>query len=85
MTSGMSVAGFVAEIIGVINAIIPVLISVALIFFFYGLIKYIYNAGDARGHGQSKELILWGLAALFVLMSLWGILDFAQMALFPAG
>lgn len=78
-------AGFVANIIGIINAIIPILIMVALIIFFVGLIKYIYNTGDAHGHGVGNEFILWGLVALFVLMSLWGILDVAKTAIFPQG
>jgi cbb3-type cytochrome oxidase subunit 3 len=81
--SGTTFAGFIGNIIGVIDALIPLLISVAMVIFFVGLIQYIYNSGDAHGHGKSKELILWGLVALFVLMSLWGILDLAKTSIFP--
>lgn len=82
-STGLSFASFVNEMVGVINAIIPVLVSLALLVFFIGLIKYIYNAGDVRAHTQGLEFIKWGLVALFVLLSVWGILDVAQMFVFP--
>jgi len=79
---GVSCAGVVDNIIAVIDAIIPILVMVALIIFFVGLIQYISQSGDAHAHGKSKGLILWGLVALFVLMSLWGILEIA-LSVFP--
>ena len=64
----------VKDIIGLISGTIPLLAAIAVAVFFVGLIRYIYQTGDARGHAPGKDTILWGLVALFVLFSLAGIL-----------
>jgi len=43
-------------------------------FFIAGGIRFIYKSGDARGHGADKTILAWGLIALFILVSVWGIL-----------
>lgn len=83
-SNSMTFAGFIGQIIGVIDALIPLLISVAVLVFFIGLVQYISQSGDAHAHSKNKQLILWGLVALFVLLSLWGILDFAKTSIFPS-
>lgn len=81
-SNGTTFASFVAQIIGVINTIIPVLITIALLIFFIGLVRYIIDAEDAHAHAQGGKFILWGLVAMFVLLSLWGILDVAKTSIF---
>ena len=41
--------------------------------FFWGLVRYIYSAGEGE-HREGRDLMLWGLLALFVLFSIYGIL-----------
>ncbi len=49
---------------------------IALTFFFWGLVKFINNASDTDEHEQGKQFMIWGLIAFFVLVSLWGIVNF---------
>lgn len=72
-------------LVGLINGIIPVVAGIAIVVFFWGLVRYIYSAGDERVHANGKELITWGLLALFVLFSIWGILGLLQRSLLPSG
>lgn len=53
----------------------------ALLFFFWGLAKFIFNAGDAKGNQEGRQLMLWGVVALFVLLSVWGLVRFVQETL----
>lgn len=62
------------EAISIINLLIPVLVTLALILFFVGLIRYLAKSGDEKGKQRDKEVILWGLIALFIIFSIWGIL-----------
>ena len=62
------------ETISIINLLIPVLVTLALILFFVGLIRYLAKSGDEKGKQRDKEVILWGLIALFIIFSVWGIL-----------
>lgn len=63
----------VGFIICYINRIIPLVIGVALLVFFWGIIRYIWSGGeDAKAKG--RNLMLWGVIALFVMVSIFGIL-----------
>lgn len=63
----------VGNIIGLINYAVPVFIGIALAIFFWGLVKFVYRTGDAHGKDADKQLLVWGLVALFVLVSVWGL------------
>jgi succinate dehydrogenase hydrophobic anchor subunit len=67
--------------ISLINFVIPVLVALALVLFLWGGVRYIYKASDAHGKGADKEVLLWGVIALFVLVSVWGILRILREAL----
>jgi Flp pilus assembly pilin Flp len=72
---------FVAAISKLEVAVIPVLIAAALIAFFYGLIRYILIAHKgAAAAANSRSVMIYGLIALFVMISVWGIIRIAQQA-----
>ena len=56
---------------------IPVVAGIALLAFIWGLIKFISRVGgDEKAVTEGQKLMIWGLIALFVMMSVWGILRF---------
>ena|SRR3989344_2219398 len=55
----------------VISALIPIVFAVALLLFFWGLVKYIW--GGAEDKDKAKNLMIWAVIALFVMSSVWGI------------
>lgn len=57
-----------------ISLAIPVVAGLALLVFFFGLTKFILKAGDEKEVESGKNLMIWGTIALFVLVSIWGIL-----------
>ena len=59
----------------------PVLGGIALLVFFWGLAKFIKNAGDVGKHQEGKDLMIWGVVALFIMVTLWGLIGFAQSSL----
>lgn len=68
------------ELIGIfldlIGVIIPVIASLALLVFFWGLAKFIMNvSGDAKAVAEGKNLMIWGFIAIFIMVSIWGILS----------
>lgn len=56
------------------NRLIPLLIAVALVAFFYGLVGYIWK----KKPGEAKNVMVAGLLGLFVMVSVWGIIRIAQ-------
>lgn len=45
----------------------------AIALFFWGLVKFMSNAGDTAEHEKGKKFIMWGLICFVVIISLWGI------------
>lgn len=70
--------GAVARLVG---ALVPILITLALVAFFWGLIQYLVKGGDKKSVGNGKRLMIWGLITLFVMVSVWGIVRLGQDAL----
>jgi|SRR3989344_2543327 len=71
---------------GLINPLIAILVGVALLVFFWGLARFIFRlGGDEKAVEEGKRIMKWGLIALFVMVSVWGIIDFMQDAIFPGG
>jgi hypothetical protein len=49
--------------------------ALAIVTFFWGLVKFMANSGDTAEHQKGKELIIWGLISFVVLVSVWGIVQ----------
>ncbi len=64
----------------VVKAIVPILIGIAMIVFFWGLVRYVYKTGS-KGTVQSKQIMFTGLMVLFVMISVWGIIELARTLL----
>ncbi len=81
-----NIKGLIVAVGSLINPLIAILVGLALLAFFWGLAKFILRAGgDEKAIEEGKKLMIWGLIALFVMVSVWGIINFMQNALLPGG
>lgn len=61
------------------NTVVPLLVTLALVVFFYRIVISIYKvgeSGDAKAVDSGKTLLIWGVVALFVMVSVWGLVGF---------
>ena len=65
----------------VINVIIPVLFAVAILFFFWGLIQFLRSAGDPEAQKAGKAHMIYGIIAIFVMVSIYGLVAWLQSTL----
>lgn len=64
----------VADIfLGLLNSLGRLLWVLAIMLFFWGIVKFIANATDSTEREKGKKLIIWGLISFVVLVSIWGI------------
>ena len=63
----------------------PALAGLALLVFFWGVVKFIFNAGDEEKRREGKKFMLWGIIALFVMVSLWGIVTLIRSSVLGTG
>ena len=65
---------FVKYATGVIlKPIIPLLVSITVVYFLWGVYLYIGLAGDASKRDEGRKKMLMGIIALSVMVSFWGL------------
>ena len=65
----------------VVGMLVPLLLTLALVVFFWGLVRYLWGGGSKPDIEGAKKLMRWGLLTLFVMVSVWGIIELMQRAL----
>jgi hypothetical protein len=71
----------IEKLTAAVGLVIPLLMSLAVVAFFWGLVKYIANADDEGAKESGKTLMIWGMVALFVMVAFWGIIGYFQDAI----
>lgn len=66
---------------GIVATLLPIVVALGLLAFFWGLVKFIFSAGDEGAKDAGKRIMIWGLIALFVMVSVWGLVGFIQDSL----
>ncbi len=68
----------------VVKAVGTLFLSMAVVIFFYGVVEYIWGLrqGDSTKAKNGSQFMIWGLIALFVMFSVYGIIKFGQNILF---
>ncbi len=68
---------------GILNMLIPILIAAALVVFFWGLVQYIRASGEGLAAGRNTMIA--GILSLFIMVSIWGLVNLAQNAFGVSG
>ena len=67
---------------GIANVIIPFLIGVAFVVIVWGIFKYILHAGDSEQVAKGRMYIVYGVVALFLMLSFWGFVTIIHTSSF---
>ena len=62
---------------GVLVPIVPILISLTIIVFIFGILKFM-KSSDSKERGEGKMYMLWGIIGIFVMVSVWGLVNILQ-------
>jgi len=79
------ITGLITILSGIITALIPFIIGLAMLFFLWGLAKYILSAGDEAGQAAARSMMIWGIIILFVMVSVWGLVNILSTSLIGSG
>ncbi len=61
-----------------IGAATPIVVALALVYFFWGLGQFIFNSSDEAKRKEAISIMIYGIIALFVMVSIWGIINVLQ-------
>lgn len=62
-----------STISGLVTTLTQIAMAVAFLVFLYGVIKFITAGGDEEKRKGAKNLIIYGLIGLFVMVAVWGL------------
>lgn len=61
----------------IINAIIPVLITLGVVYFIYGVITYVISK-DEEAKKRGTTVMIYGIIGLVVIVSVWGLVTIVK-------
>ncbi len=70
--SGSSIFRFIGMFETLISKLIPIVIGLAVLAFLWGVLKYVV-AKDEDAQKEARGVMLYGIIALFVMVSVWGL------------
>ncbi|MCC6323639.1 hypothetical protein IT400_02500 [Candidatus Nomurabacteria bacterium] len=59
----------------IVQSIVPLLFALAIVGFIWGVIQMVINPEDAEKRKQGKQFMVWGIIALFVMVSVWWLVQ----------
>lgn len=69
------ITGYLSALKSLINSAIPIIISLAVLFFLWGLVTYILNQDNEEARKAARQRMLWGIIIIFVMVALWGFVN----------
>lgn len=57
-----------------LKSVLPIIISIAVIYFVYNAFAYMI-AADEEKKAEAKSKMIYGIIALFVMVSVWGLVN----------
>jgi hypothetical protein len=74
--------GNASDVLGTFSSLItqllPIFVSLAVLFLFFGMAKFILQAGSPEGRKAGLHSIWVGILVLFVMVSFWGLIAILQ-------
>ncbi len=62
----------------ILKLLIPMAFALAIIYFFYGVAKYIGKGGDPKAQEEGKNIMIYGVIGIAVMASVYGIVAYLQ-------
>ena len=72
----------VNRLVYILDFAIGTLVMLALVIYFFGILLNTRKSKEGGDTSQMRTFLLWGMIALFVMVSIWGILQILQATIF---
>ncbi len=79
-----TIQGILCKISELLNAILPVLIALGVVYFVWGVVQYVI-ASDEEAKKTGRNRIIAGIIGLAVIISVWGLVKILANTFVPSG
>jgi len=59
----------------IVDPLIMLIFALAVVYFLYGLVKYLLSPENEEVRTASKSHMLWGIIGMFIMISVFGIMN----------
>ena len=71
-----------ATVVDILNNVVNFIMVIALLAFMVGVIRFMYSVGDTKSRDDGKQVMIWGIIAFAVMVSVWGLVKIIKVTLF---
>ncbi len=75
-TPQQGIIGLISFANTALNDVMVLMITLAIVVFFWGLVRYIISDGESRAQGL--QTIFYSIVAIFIMVSIWGVIHLLQ-------
>jgi uncharacterized membrane protein YidH (DUF202 family) len=69
-------------LLSLLNSLVPLLIGAGVVAFLYGVLRYVTAGQNEEKMNEGKNLMIYGIIALFVMVSVWGLVGVLSSTFF---
>jgi predicted membrane protein len=70
-----TIISVIGKVKGILDAVVPVIIGLAVIYFLWNVAKYVLSAD---GKEEARTGMIWGIIGIVVMVSVWGLVALVQ-------
>lgn len=59
----------------IITPAILIVFSLGFFLFIFGLVEFLWKLNEGGDNKEGKQHMLWGIVGMFIMVSVWGILE----------
>lgn len=79
-----NIEDMLCKIGSLLNAVIPVLIALGVVYFVWGIISYVIGS-DEEAKKKGRDRIIYGIIGLAVIVAVWGLVRILVQTFVPQG
>ncbi len=82
----LSLIGLSKWFMGLLGYAVQLILALSLISFLYGIFRLVFlDASNEAERNKARKFMLWGICALFVMVSVWGLVNILKSSVFGGG
>jgi len=59
----------------ILNPFVALLLGLAVVYFLYGVVRFIVDYGNETARAEGKKHMIWGIVGLAIMISVYGIIN----------
>ena len=77
------VSSMITQASNLLKVLVGMAFALAILAFFFGIARFLWNVDQPEKREEGRSLMIYSVVAIFVMVSIWGLVAFLQKAFIP--